>query len=109
MNETEVAEILKMLRKWSYDGELAYINAITGEIAYTQSKVTHALDKAVNCVAKQIPFKPNVEGDGYDDEGNLIYDTWICPCCKTAYEIDYDDYSFCPNCGQKIDRREING
>lgn len=23
--------------------------------------------------------RPDYEGDGYDNEGNLIYDTWICP------------------------------
>ena len=34
----------------------------------------------VACVAlaKQIPIKPDYEGDGYDENGNLIYDTWIC-------------------------------
>ncbi len=26
-----------------------------------------------------------------------------CPCCRTRYEVDYDDYKFCPNCGQAID------
>ena len=43
------------------------------------------------------------EGDGYDDSGNLIYDTWICPNCEKDHEVDYDDYDFCPNCGQAID------
>lgn len=51
---------------------------------------------------KQIPKKPNLEGDGYDDNGNLIYDTWYCPTCNKSYEVDYDDYDYCPNCGQKI-------
>lgn len=47
--------------------------------------------------------KPYFEGDGYDDSGNLIYDTWICPSCGERYEVDYDIYNYCPNCGQKID------
>lgn len=51
---------------------------------------------------KQIPKKPNLEGDGYAD-GHLVYDTWICPCCEKHYEVDYDDYDYCPNCGQAID------
>lgn len=51
---------------------------------------------------KQIAKKPDFEGDGYAD-GHLVYDTWICPCCGKHYEVDYDDYDFCPNCGQKID------
>ena len=53
-------------------------------------------------VDKETPKKPNLEGDGYDDKGNLIYDTWICPNCEKHYELDYDEYDYCPNCGQKI-------
>lgn len=52
---------------------------------------------------KQIAKKPTYEGDGYDPDGTLIYDTWICPCCDKRYEVDYDDYDYCPNCGQKLD------
>ena len=51
---------------------------------------------------KQKAKKPDYEGDGYSD-GHLVYDTWICPCCGKHYEIDYDDYDFCPACGQCID------
>ena len=48
------------------------------------------------------PKKPTYEGDGYSD-GEMVYDTWICPCCDTEYEVDYDEYDYCPNCGQAID------
>lgn len=51
---------------------------------------------------KQNPKEPDYEGDGYWD-GQLVYDTWICPCCGHHYEVDYDNYTYCPNCGQKID------
>ena len=61
---------------------------------------------AIQVLKKQIPQKPNYEGDGYDDNGNLVYDTWICPCCEKSYEVDYDDYDVCPNCGQRIDWSE---
>ncbi len=54
---------------------------------------------------KQMAKKPDYEGDGYAD-GRLVYDTWICPCCGRHYEVDCDDYSFCPNCGQKLDRSD---
>lgn len=45
---------------------------------------------------------PDYEGDGYDKDGNIIYDTWICPNCGEKYEVDYDDYEHCPKCGQAI-------
>lgn len=45
---------------------------------------------------------PALEGDGYDQDGNIVYDTWICPNCEEEYEVDFDDYDFCPNCGQRI-------
>lgn len=49
---------------------------------------------------------PDYEGDGYDDDGNIIYDTWICPNCGEKYEVDYDDYKFCPECGQRLKLEE---
>lgn len=51
---------------------------------------------------KQVPKYPDFEGDGYDDSGCLIYDTWICPCCDKKYEVEYEEYDYCPNCGQRI-------
>ena len=53
-------------------------------------------------VEKQTAKKPDYEGDGYAD-GHLVYDTWICPCCGKHYEVDYDNYNYCPDCGQKVD------
>lgn len=49
------------------------------------------------------PKKPDYEGDGYDEEVEIIYDTWICPNCGKRYEVDYDEYDYCPNCGQKLE------
>lgn len=59
---------------------------------------------AIYALEKQIPKKPDYEGDGYDEDSNLIYDTWICPSCGKHYEVDYDNYDFCPECGQAIDK-----
>ena len=67
----------------------------------------HAVNMARKALKKQIPMKPNLEGDGYAD-GHLVYDTWICPNCEKHYEVDYDNYDYCPNCGQHIDRSELN-
>lgn len=59
------------------------------------------LENVIKALEKQIAKKPDVEGDGYAD-GHIVYDTWICPNCENHYEIDYDNYDYCPNCGQKI-------
>ena len=59
-------------------------------------------DMAIEALEKQIPEIPDYEGDGYAD-GELVYDTWICPRCGRHYEIDYDHYVYCPECGQLID------
>lgn len=67
------------------------------------------LKVAKSALEKQIPKKPDLINDGYDDNCNLIYDTWICPCCQTEYELDYDKYQYCPNCGQRIDWSETKG
>ena len=48
---------------------------------------------------------PMYEGDGYSDE-EMVYDTWVCPNCGTKYEVDYDDYDFCPDCGQGLKQEE---
>lgn len=74
---------------------------IGGEI---HSKVLRdAVDVAIQALEKQIAKKPTYDGDGYAPDGTFVWDEWICPCCGTRYEVDYDEHDFCPNCGQKID------
>ena len=62
-----------------------------------------ALCAAVDALEKQIPKKPTYEGDGYAPEGTFVWDEWLCPRCAKRYEVDFDIYDFCPNCGQAID------
>lgn len=73
----------------------------------TQFGLSDNIQQAENCAVealeKQMPKKPTFEGDGYDDSGNMIYDTWICPCCEDRYEVDYERHNHCPTCGQTID------
>lgn len=63
------------------------------------------LEECRAAVENQTAKKPDYEGDGYSD-GQLVYDTWICPSCGQHYEVDYDRYDYCPNCGQHIDRSD---
>lgn len=77
-------------------------NAIKALEDVQQYRAIGTVEECRAAVEKQKAKKPDFEGDGYAD-GNLVYDTWICPCCGKHYEVDYDDYDFCPNCGQKLD------
>lgn len=50
------------------------------------------------------PLPVEYEADGYDDNGNLAYDTAYCPNCRNEYEVDYDYHdNYCRKCGQKLD------
>lgn len=61
------------------------------------------VEKCRLAMKKQTPDKPHVWGDGYDKKGSMIYDMYDCPGCGKSYEIDYDDYKYCPECGQAIE------
>lgn len=75
----------------------------TDNITYaSQTTVIGTPEECRAAVEKQTAKKPDYEGDGYAD-GHLVYDTWICPCCGKHYEVDYDNYNYCPDCGQKLD------
>lgn len=59
------------------------------------------VEECRKAVGKQKAKKSDYEGDGYAD-GQMVYDTWICPNCGERYEVEYDNYDYCPKCGQKI-------
>ena len=65
-----------------------------------------ACREAIKALEKQIPKVPCYSGDGYYN-GEIVIDTWECPCCGKQYEVDYDDYKYCPNCGQCIDHSTL--
>lgn len=66
---------------------------------YEQTGLT--LEQIMELKERDTAKMPMYEGDGYTD-GKMVYDIWICPNCGTKYEVDYDNYDFCPNCGQRI-------
>ena len=89
---------------WINDTKYIYEN-MNPDIQLSRLKC-EAFDLSVQALEKQIPLKPQLESDGYSD-GELVYDTWICPKCGKDYEIDCHDYKCCPECGQRIDRGDI--
>lgn len=96
MTEREAVERLKNMRLFMQ------IEDENNDCKFTDDDYK-ANEMAIEALEKQIPKKPDIEGDGYDPDGNLVYDTWICPACGVSYEIDYDEYDYCPSCGQAID------
>ena len=95
------------------DEAIDYINIMLGNgciwDGFTQEgkeAFMESLEMGKKALEKHVAKKPTLEADGYDDSGNLIYDTWFCPRCETKYEVDYDDYKQCPECGQKLDWSE---
>ena len=43
-------------------------------------------------VEKQTPIEADYEGDSIDEDGNYIYDTWICPICGEKKELRKQEY-----------------
>lgn len=95
MTPQEVIDILKMFTTDKFQ-------------RCTSSEFDDAIYVSIKALEKRIPMEPDYEGDGYAD-GELVYDTWICPNCGRHYEVDYDDYEYCPQCGQAIDWSDNNG
>lgn len=71
--------------------------------------IEEACRMGMKALEKQIPKKPTFEGKGFDGNGNITYETWICHCCGEEHEVDYycNDYKYCPWCGQMIDWRDF--
>lgn len=69
------------------------------------SDVMGAIEIAKVALEKQIPKSPIYKRNNYS-KGQLVYnDTWFCPCCCQSYKVEYDNYEYCPHCGQHIDWR----
>lgn len=63
-----------------------------------------ALDVAIKALNRTIPQQVELMGDGYDTDGNLVYDYAQCPNCQRAFEETDDSWEcgYCPCCGQAL-------
>ena len=89
--------------KDTYVGQVITENTnqkIYGALCKLKDYENSGMDPEEACSLKELntPIIPEFEGDGTDDTGKIILDTWICPRCRTRYEVDYDRYFYCPNC-----------
>lgn len=123
MTENEAIEYIEELKGFNRKGEMitpqnkglgfdtfyqcAFNHAVKVFEEIQQYRAIGTVEECREAMERQIPKKPNVWGDGYDDEGNMIYDTYDCPECGKSYEVDYDDHKFCPECGQAMDWSDI--
>ena len=105
ISREEAKVILIEMHDSMHDGYMTHL-VHGGKRDGTMEGDIEALSVAIEDMQKQIPQKPTIWGDGYAN-GVLIYDMWDCPNCEKSYEIDYDHYDHCPNCGQAIDWSDI--
>ena len=75
--------------------------------AYLNMCESDDMKNVIDALNRQIPKHPDLEGDGYDDNGELVYDTGYCPNCRHEFEVYYDATKYCPNCGQHLDWSNI--
>ena len=84
-------------------GHINYKNYMSVKDDLEDYQQIGTLDEVREAVKKQNAKKPTYDGDGYAPDGTFVWDEWLCPHCGTIYEVDYDDYDYCPKCGQHID------
>lgn len=71
-------------------------------------KYTDMLLVCKEALNRSTAVRPEYWGDGYDNEGNLVYDQAQCPECGHDFEYNINDWGspFCPDCGKALDWSE---
>lgn len=97
MTPQEAIEILEMFLHKQCDLERT-------KFAYSENTIWIAVNMAKLALEKTVTKSVVLEGDGYDDKGELIYDIAYCPNCNHKFDLGYDEETnCCPNCGQALD------
>jgi hypothetical protein len=71
-------------------------------------KYTDMLLVCKEALTRSTAARPEYWGDGYDEDGNLVYDQAKCPECGHDFEYNINDWGspFCPDCGKALDWSE---
>lgn len=88
---------------------LKLLNDITvAEQSQGAAEYTDMLLVCKEVLSRNIKVRPEYWGDGYDGEGNLVYDQAKCPECGHDFEYNINDWGspFCPDCGKALDWSE---
>ena len=67
-----------------------------------QYKQLGTMEEVRDAVEKQRAKSQTYDGDGYAPDGTFVWDEWLCPCCGSRFEVEYEEHDYCPNCGQHI-------
>ncbi len=81
---------------------MALVNCKEAVEEIQQYQKIGTVEECRKAVEKQKAQAPHIWGDGYSG-GKPVYDMYDCPNCGKSYEIDYDNYKYCPECGQRLD------
>lgn len=94
---TTVKSTLRFRMESSLFKKLIKLAEQVGELYYHAFREEHG--------ARIKPTRPEYEADGYDENGELVYDMAYCPECRHSFEDNVNDWgsSFCPECGQALD------
>lgn len=104
MNTKEIIQYLEMVRPIeNYSHTFSVSVGDTrhfGPGSQLNKDVSTAIDLAIKSLEKQIPKKPNIK-ELPDAFGRLYWN--VCGACDEEIE---SDYTYCPDCGQKINWEE---
>ena len=99
MKPEEAIEILELPKDPLKSG--THYHAIPSLKRISYADYLSARKAAIQALEKQVAKKPNVK-ELPDAFGRLYWN--VCGACDEEIESDYD---YCPECGQRIDRGEI--
>ncbi len=84
---------------------IEFLNETKVGCKFTKDRqLLNVCNMAISALKKEIAKPVTLEGNGYDDKSELIYDIGYCPNCNSKFDLGYDEQTeCCPYCGQALD------